>query len=226
VINLTLREWSALVSAVLVTVATIWYIYLAIRGKIKPVLASWIVLGCTMTLSFATYWTSPKHSIVSNASNAASVVSAMGILITTAWLQRGVVSFSRFQKWCLSIAGLITLFWVILVWGLHRTGIVPNVLTQVLLLVGYLVTAQKLWRATKNTESFFTWWCLVIASAIALYTAIVSKDALAMLYATRATLASATLVWLMYRIERRYGPPVTSVEEAMRYVHEHGSDLL
>lgn len=198
---MTLREWSALMSAFLVIAATVWYIFLAIRGRIKPVLASWIVLGCTMALSFATYWTSPKHSIVSNASNAASVVSAIGILITAAWLERGSLSFSCFQKWCLGIAGSICVVWIILVWGLHRTGVVPNVLTQVLMLVGYIVTAEKLWHATKNTESFFTWWCITVASSIALYTAILSDDSLAALYATRATLASGTLVWLMYRIE-------------------------
>lgn len=200
---MTLREWSALVSAVLIVVATARYIYLAIRGEIIPALASWIVLGGTMTLSFATYWTSPEHSIVSNASNAASVLSAVAILITVAWLQRGSVKFSYFQIWCLRIAGSICAFWVILVWGLHRTGMVPNILTQVLMLVGYIVTAEKLWHATKNTESFFTWWCITVASAIAIFTAIVSKDHLATLYAIRATLASGTLVWLMYRIERK-----------------------
>jgi hypothetical protein len=207
---MTLREFSALVSASIVIVGTIWYIYVAIKGdKVRPVLASWIVLSGTMTLSFATYWTSPRHSLISNASNAASVFSTLAILVTVWWLNLrngGSIQFSRFQKWCLGISGLIAAFWVAIVWGLHGTGIVPNILTQILMIVGYVVTAEKIWHATKNTESLFTWSCIMIASAIALYTAIVSSDILALVYATRATVASATIVWLMYRIERRTAP--------------------
>jgi hypothetical protein len=198
---MTLREWSAVVSIVLVTIGTVWYIRLAICGKVKPVLASWIVLGGTMTLSFATYWTSPKHSLIGNASNAASVFSCGGILITAICLQGLKVKFIAFQKWCLAIAGFITLLWITLVWKFHQTGVLPNILTQVLLVVGYIVTAHKLWHATINTESFFTWWCITIASAVALYTALASSDSLATLYASRATLASLTLVVLMYRIK-------------------------
>ena len=156
-----------------------------------------------MTLSFATYWTSPKHSLISNASNAASVISAIANLATAAYLERGRFYFSLFQKWCLWISAVITLFWVLLVWGFHGTGIVPNILTQVLMVVGCLVTAKKLWGAKRNTESLFTWWCITIASAIAFYTGVVSHDGLATLYAVRATLTSGTIVWLMHRAERR-----------------------
>ena len=84
---MTLRELSSLMSAVFVIVGAVWYIYAALRGdKVKPVLASWIILGGTMTLSFATYWTSPKHSLVSNGCNAGSVIACLSILATTFWI--------------------------------------------------------------------------------------------------------------------------------------------
>lgn len=207
---MTLRELSSLASATLVIVGGIWYIYAALRGdKVKPVLASWIILGGTMTLSFATYWTSPRHSLISNGCNAGSVITCLSILATAFWihLRNGdALCFSGFQKWCLIVSGLIASFWVVLVWGFHGTGIVPNILTQVLMIVGYVVTAKKLWRATKNTESFFTWTCITVGCAIAIYTGIVSPDApdaLVILYGARATISSATIVWLMYRIERK-----------------------
>lgn len=172
----------------------------------KPVLASWVVMGGTMTLSFATYWTTPNRSLVSNACNAISVVSTCSILIVAIWLtikERKGISFNKFQKVCLSISLVIATFWVVLVWGLKGTGIIPNILTQVLMIIGYLVTAEKLWMAKGCSESFFMWWCVSIASAFALYTAIVSHDKLAILYATRATITSFTLVGLMYRAERK-----------------------
>lgn len=204
---MTLREISALVSAVLAIVGAIWYIYVAFRGdKVKPVLASWIVLGGTMTLSFATYWTNPNRSLVSNAANAAGVLSTLSILVGCFWLHLrngGVIRFSVFQKWCLVVSGLIAVFWMTLVWGFRGTGLVPNILTQILMIVGYLVTVEKLWRATRNTESVFTWTCVLLASVTGLYVGIVSSDSLAILYAARATIASATIVWLMCRIELR-----------------------
>jgi hypothetical protein len=190
-----------------VIVGTIWYVQLAVRRiKVKPVLASWIVLWGTMTLSFATYWTTPGHSLISNACNAISVLSTGSILITSIWLtvkDRKGVSFSRFQKVCLWISLAIAILWIVLVWGFKGTGIIPNILTQVLMLIGYFVTMEKLWHAKGNSESIFTWWCILFAGIIALYTGIVSHDALVILYAGRTTFGTVILVWLMYRADRK-----------------------
>lgn len=198
---------SALVSTVLVTIGTIWYIQLALRQvKVKPVLASWVVIAGTMALSFATYWTTPHHSLVKNACNAISVVSTGSILLAAIWLslkQGKKLTFSPFQKACLWLSLAIMIFWIILVWGLKGTGIIPNILTQVLMLIGYAVTAEKLWFAKSNSESLFTWWCILLAGAMALYTGIIGHDKLAMLYAVRTTIGTTTLVWLMHRAEKR-----------------------
>lgn len=205
---MTLHEWSAWVSAVLVIVGCIWYAYLAVREKTKPVLASWIVMSSTSILSYATYWTSPNPSIASNASNIATVFGGLIVVLVVAWRQRDVVEFTVFQRWCLKITGVIGVLWIILVWGLHRTGIAPNVLTQLVMFIAHLMTAEQLRHAKKNTEPLFTWWCVMIASIIAIYTA---TDALAVLFATRATVTSAMLVWLMHRIRQknRAAPPLS-----------------
>lgn len=204
---MTLREISALLSTILVIVGTVWYIYLALKGvKVKPVLASWVVISSTMTLSFATYWTTPQRSLVSNACNAISVLSTGSILITALWLamkQGKRVSFSPFQKGCLWTSLAIAILWVALVWCFRGTGIVPNILTQVLMLIGYLVTAEKLWYAKGNSESLFTWWCVLLAGMTALYTGIVSHDKLVILYAARTTFGTVMLIWLMHRAERK-----------------------
>lgn len=204
---MTPREISALVSTILVIVGTIWYIYLALKGvKVKPVLASWVVIGGTMALSFATYWTTPNRSLVSNACNAISVLSTGSILITALWLamrQGKKLSFTSFQKGCLWTSLAIAVLWIVLVWGFKGTGIIPNILTQVLMLIGYLVTAEKLWHAKGNSESLFTWWCILLAGITALYTGIVSHDKLVILYAARTTFGTVILVWLMYRAENK-----------------------
>ncbi|MES3031094.1 MAG: hypothetical protein V4697_01625 [Patescibacteria group bacterium] len=204
---MTLREKAALVSAVLVIVGTIWYIYLALSGKkMKPVLAAWIVNSVATMLSFATYWTAPKHSFVSNAYNATSILTINAILITSLILMRREkkgLSFSSFQKGCLWFSLSITIFWVVLVWGFHCTGIIPNVLTQGMRLIAYYVIAEKLWKATTNTESLFGWWCIVAASLAGTIAAAVSHDWLASLFALSTMIGSLILVLLAHRVEYR-----------------------
>lgn len=205
--SLTPREYSALASTVLIAIGTAWYIYQTVYGsKVKPVLASWIVLAGTMTLSYATYWTTPKPSLVANACNGVSVLSTIGALGAAYWYSKRAgksVQFSPFQVRCLQAAAIIATLWIILVWGLSKSGLMPNVLTQVLMIVGYLVTAEKLWHAKENTESVLTWSAIALASGIAIYTAWVSADPLAGLYSVRAFVAATTIVLLMWRIELR-----------------------
>jgi hypothetical protein len=205
---MTLREISALISTILVIVGTSWYIHLIYtQTKLRPVLTTWIVLSGTMTLSFVTYWTSPGHNLISNACNAISVLSTTSILATVLWFtikQKREIVFTGFQKFCLWTSFLIAIFWIAVVWVFNGTGIIPNILTQVLVLIGYLVTAEKLYHAKVNTESFCTWWCIFVAALVALYTGIVSNDKLVILYAARTTFGTGVLIGLMYRIEKKF----------------------
>jgi hypothetical protein len=203
-VQLTLRELSAVAVALIIVIGTIWYIYQVITNKnLKPVLTSWIVFSSTTALSLATYMTSPNHSLVSNSCNFVGMFSTLGTLIAVLWRQGFSVEFTSFQKKCLWAAAGITAYWIVLVWGLQKTGFVPNILLQVLMVIGYFATIQKLWSAPRNTEPLFTWWCISLGSAVALYTSFVSHDLLAAIFAIRGTIAAGTIVWLMYRAQRR-----------------------
>jgi hypothetical protein len=204
---MTLREWSALSSTLIGIIGTIWYIRLLLRGeKVRPVMATWIVLSCTTTLSLITYWTSPGHGLISGAcviTGAITIWAVFFIILYVNVRNRTSCHFSSFQKFCLSTSAFIFLLWVVVVWGLGGTGIIPNIMTQVLMLIGYFVTAQKLWIAEENTESLFLWWSLIVAGLIALYTGLVSGDKLSVLYAARSVCGISVLVALMYRADRR-----------------------
>ncbi len=199
-------EISALVSTILVSVGTVWYLLLGIKGiKVQPVLASWIVICGTMTLSFFTYLTSPNASVVKGACNGISVLSTASILILAfkmAGKNGGKLRFTAFQKFSLWTSLVIASLWLVLI-SVGGTGILPNVLTQVLLLIGYAVTCQKLWFSQKNTESLFCWWCIALAALVALFTGLASGDKLVILYAGRTIVGVSTLLFLMHRAERR-----------------------
>lgn len=199
-------EISALVSTVLVVVGTAWYVIQGIKGiKVQPVLASWIVICGTMTLSFFTYLTSPNASVVKGACNGISVLSTGAILMLSFWMgkRKGqLIKFNTFQRFSLWTAFAITILWVALI-SRNGTGIIPNILTQILILIGYAVTCQKLWYASRNTESLFCWWCILLAALVALCTGIISNDSLVILYAARTIFGTGTLLALMYRAERK-----------------------
>lgn len=202
---MTLREQTAIVSTILVIVGTVWYIFLALTGrKVRLVLAAWLVNSVATTLSFATYWTAPRHNLVSNAYNATSVLTITSIFVTALIIARREkkgFNFSPFQKKCLVASGLITILWIVLVFGFKGTGVIPNILMQVMMLVGYFVIAERLWRATVNTESLFVWWCIVLASLAGMITAMMSSDWLASVFAGRTLFGSFVLVLLMHRLE-------------------------
>ncbi len=202
---MTLREISALVSMILLIFGTYWYIRQTLSEKIKPVLATWMVGSCGTVMSFATYMTTPEHSIVSNIYNAGSILTINAILIAVAWKNRKdkiPLRFSGFQKACLILCVLIAIYWVRLVWVLKGTGFVPNFLLQVLMLIGYFITAERLWHAKRNTESILSWGCILAAGLFGLYTGIVSDNSLSILFAGRTSFGVAMLLALMYRAKR------------------------
>ena len=71
----------AVVSTIIMIFGSGWYVWQAILDKkVKPVLASWIILSVTLTLSFATYWTTKKHSLIGNIGGLASAVAKLSAI--------------------------------------------------------------------------------------------------------------------------------------------------
>ena len=195
----------ATASVLFITSGTAWYIYLVLTRNplMKPVLASWIVIATTMMLSFVTYWTkNQKRSLIANVGNAISVLSTGSIFLAVAYVtvvdHRGL-KFNYFQLGSLTAAAAIMAWWYRLVWIRKVTSTLPNVLIQVLMAVGYAVTAEKLWHATHNTEPMFTWICIALGGLCAMYPAFKRHDQLAKLYTVRVAITTTSLIVLMYR---------------------------
>ena len=196
-------EQVALASAAFVVVGTGWYAISALLDWTKPVLTSWIMFAVTNLLSFGTYWTTADRSLVSNVTNVASALCCSLVLIVLLFkLGFRRPEFSLFQVWSLRVAGGILVLWFVLV-GFGMTGFGPNLLTQILMTTGYLVTAVKLWDSKEVSEPKFTWICITIACAVGAYPAVVKSDFLAIVFSVRAGLCSGTLVWLIRRVERK-----------------------
>ena len=98
-------------------------------------------------------------------------------------------------------SAVITVLWIILKWGMGQTGVIPNVLTQILLIISYSMLIVKFSNAQKNTESMVTWWCVFLSSVVGIYTAHMKGDSLAYLYAVRSTVMCGILVYTLHRID-------------------------
>ncbi len=203
--NLSERELLALLSASIMIAASAWYIYLLLSDQVETVIASWILGTATLSLSFGTYWTSPKHTLAGNAANLGAMIGCGAILLVLLWLKakgRVKIGITSFQKGCLGIAGLIAVLWVVII--LNRgTGTLPNILTQILMLLSYVMLYKKLWHAQENKESFVLWGGICLSSLIGLRPAIMSGEWQSILYCSLASLRTAIVVVLMLRLERR-----------------------
>jgi hypothetical protein len=210
--NLGERELLALMSASVMIVVSAWYVLLLLRNQVETVIASWILGTATLSLSFGTYWTSPKHTFAGNAANFGAAIGCGAVLIVLLWLKakgRVKIGITPFQKGCLSIAAMITVLWVVII--LNRgTGTLPNVLTQLLMLLSYVMLYKKLWHAKENKESFILWGGICLSSLIGLRPAIMSGEWQSVLYCSLASLRTAIVVILMLRLEHQKSSAVVT----------------
>ncbi len=200
------HEFSALLSVAFVVTGTIWAVIQILQGNIRLIFASWVISGTAIILSAITYWTSSNHSLLGGALNISSILTIWSILIATYYVSsksNSSLSFSPFQKNCLIASAGITVVWLIFKFWLKKTGFIPNILTQLLMIIAYTVNIQKVWRAEAHSESTFLWWCVFIASFIALYTAHAQRDVLSWIYAIRSTGMCGLLLYALHRIESR-----------------------
>lgn len=200
------REISAILTSIFILGGSFWYAILVMRGEIKPVLASWIVLASTLSLSLVTYMTTKEFNWASSTMNGTSAFSALFVLVAIRLKVEGGITFSLFQKRSLMASGVILALWIVLVWGFGKSGNVPNLLTQILMVIGYALTAQKLWGATTNTDSSVMWWAITLAGFTGLYTAINSGDrgdGLAIIYSVRSLICSSFILFLIWRIGKK-----------------------
>jgi hypothetical protein len=202
-------QWSAFASAIVITLGTIWYIVLLVRRQVKTVIASWFVSTVAVILSLLTYWTSSKASLMGSFLNLVSVVTILSVLLAACFSIRddeNKFKFPPFQKKCLIASAVIVIIWIvwmIVKWEIKDSGVIPNILIQILFVVSYSMLIKKNWNASVNTESMVLWWSVFMASSIGIYTAYLKSDPLAYAYSIRSTFMCLILLFVLHRITRR-----------------------
>ncbi len=203
--KLNIPKISAIAGAIIILIGLVWYLVQAMLGRIKTVVASWIVSGTAAVLSMVTYLSSPGANLLGGALNGASA-SGIILILACVWTRAGIdgrkLVLNSFQKKSLLASAGITLLWIVLV-ATGGTGIVPNLLTQIMMIISYSMLIIRFWNAEKNTESLFTWWCVFISSVIGVVPGWYKGDWLSVVYALRSAIMSGILLAVLHRLERR-----------------------
>lgn len=199
---MTIKEFSALLTAIVLTSGAIYYTFLIRKREVRPALASWIILSVAFALSYATYWDSPKHSITGNIANLvalANVVCISAVLIWTLWKDELLhLEFTPWQTGCLVASGLIFVFWQV-----TDKAMLAFLLVQSMLVVAYIPTVQKIWGMEENTDSTIMWGSVFAGSIIGLAPAVLAGDELGILNVCRSIPSSGFTFWMMFRLDRR-----------------------
>ena len=205
--NLTLKEYTAFFITLLMLCMAVRYCYLTAKQKIKPVLASWIIITVSLLLAFATFLKTIEVNFIDSLIN--NIIVAVGfpqalvvlgfIYFTYKKKKDFKIKFKPVQKASLLGSVVIVGFWII-----TKDPRASYIINQGLMLVGVFPTAWHLWKdAKENTEDVVFWVALLITALFAIYPAFVGGELLAKIYIFRSVPSTALIIFLMLRIERK-----------------------
>jgi hypothetical protein len=190
-----LREFS--IAAVVTTnlLIGIRYCWLIRKGRISPALAMWVFFTIATVGSLLSYLAEGDYGLLDNILNTADIALVGFVSIWIALYGDRSTRFNRFDLGCLIAVSII-----VVVWAVTHEHVVAHSSIQAILVIAYLPVIRRMWKANRNTESFFMWIGLLLAPIFSLLS---SEGALATVYATRAIVCTSTLLALMIRTEWR-----------------------
>ena len=206
-------DFSGLVCVLVIFVGGSYHSYLIIRGEINPPLAAWITFSSGMSVSYWLYWQKEGASLLGNPGQFSATIE---ILIVTAVLaislaKRGKlrVEFTKDQIVLLVLTAATLLIWglsTVFGWGdeqqlAERTFIA----SQALMVGGYVGTFLRFLKLRENGDSLFAWSCILTSSIFALFPAWTNGDALSMINAFRAVIASALTLGFLFGLDAKNG---------------------
>lgn len=164
------------------------------KKRIQPSLAMWLFFLIAISVSLITYLKDGDFRFQDNILNVADLFMAGSIVICILLFGEKSTRFNRFDTFCLSFVMVILFFWII-----TRNHFISNILMQLIMVIAYFPTYNRLIITRKNSESFTVWISMLTASLVAL---ISTKGLLAQIYVWRAIICIVFLLgfmtWLTY----------------------------
>lgn len=191
-----MKEFSIISVSIINIIIGVRYCILTYKQKIKPALAMWSFFTLAVTMSLTTYMADGDYSLWDNILNTTDLLLVSVVTVFILIFGDTSTKFTRFDKFCLLLVILITIFWFI-----TKTHFLSHLLIQGILVIAYFPVIRRLWQSKENTEPFSVWILLMIVPVFSLLS---SKGILATVYAVRAIASTAILMILMLRVEIKY----------------------
>ena len=193
-----MKGYMAIAVAVVLIAASLPYMYQISRRQVLPTLSTWIILVVATSLNVVSYLVATRVDIISGVLGLTDALVCWFILIVTVMSAGLKMQFQTFEKYYLTGAGVIVLFWIV-----SRSAFITNLLMQLLITIGCSSTIQSLLYANENHESFIFWGLVLVAASLSLYPAAVDGNLLAVIYSIRSIVILCVILSLMLRLHRK-----------------------
>jgi len=192
-----MNTFLAILPSLIMVVFAGWYATEIYKKKISPALSTWIIMALGVVLSITTYLISSDFNYLGAALNFGDVLCNVIIITMLLTTQKSSVRFKSFEKKYLLASLIIVIFWI-----LSRNAFISNLLVQLILVVSYLPTIQKLLTEKKNTESIFAWSICLFASLVSLFSSFASGNFLSIVYVMRSSIMIGLVLAIAIYFER------------------------
>jgi hypothetical protein len=193
-----MKGYIAIAVEVVLIAASLPYVYQISRRQVLPTLSTWIILVVATSLNVASYLVATRVDVISGVLGLTDALVCWFILIVTVISAGLKMQFQTFEKYYLTGAGVIVLFWIV-----SRSAFITNLLMQLLITIGCSSTIQSLLYANENHESFIFWGLVLVAASLSLYPATVDGNLLAVIYSIRSIIVLCVILSLMLRLHRK-----------------------
>ncbi len=176
---------------------TIIYLVGIEKGKVKPVLATWIFFVFATLLSLVTNF--KESGVPGLLANSYNVVDTLSVFIICGVILSRNDSrkiFNTFEKRCLGAVVFVFIAWII-----SGQNILAHLAVQAILVIAYLPTLVQLWKATENTESVGMWSTNCAASLFGLVEPIKTMSLLPIVYGSRSVISTFIVTVLILRLK-------------------------
>lgn len=172
----------------------------AIKKEASPAIGTWGLFSIGTLLGVLSVFKATEVNIISNVLNVGDFI--MCVMILGFILSKHPpISFDRFDKFFLSFAGTIIIFWII-----SKDAVWANYFSQALITLGYWPTIKKARKERKRNEPYKSWILFLISATIAIYPAWINGNVLSLIYSVRTII----VLPIMLLIVRKYSKTATA----------------
>ena len=194
---------AGMLTFLLLILSMVWYGPLILRRRVKPAIATWIILFLAMNLATISYHAIPDRTLIENVTLYASAleITIIFILLVVVLWRSGEfkVAFDWMQKLCIVVMVMVVIYWAFNSGQSHVTFWA----TQTLLVVAYIATIAKAVQLRTAFDSIGSWSFIFASSIVGTIPAIMLTSHYGVANSIRAIVSSGITVAVLVYYDKK-----------------------